>query len=446
MRPLGTFKTSASGSIMPIFAISILSIVALVGATIALSMDSRSANSLQHSADSAALGGAIAFLKSESPKLEDRKKVAIAQANALATQNSEYSLVNLDSLAVTEDEYGQHLRMEVDVGFKPTNAAAGMTGRNANVQINSRAVAQATWGFPLCLLSLAEDDQGLTLTGSGELKAPNCAIWSNSRDFDGIYIDGSAKATSRSMCSAGGASGGSVALASPRPSTKCAPIPDPVASWEPPEIGSCDTIGGFTFSQANGASADLSPGVFCGGLWAARDKVHLKPGTYYIKDGPLVLNGADELIGDGVTFIMSGRNASVSISGSGILRLTAPTSGEFAGIALAEDRTTRKESLIAALAAARSSTRTTTTSTEPEELVSKVTGNGQIHIEGLIYLPNQTIEITGNGWGEKSSPYLQVIANRIRITQQGALYIDFNPSETSVPIVIEPTREARLVE
>lgn len=441
MRPLSSYSAATSGSIMPIFAISILSIVALVGATLALSMDSRSANSLQHSADSAALGGAIAFLKSESPKLEDRKKVAIAQANALATQNSEYSLVDLDSLAVTEDEYGQHLRMEVDVGFKPTNAAAGMTGRNATVEIRSRAVAMATWGFPLCLLALAEDGQGLTLTGAGDLTAPNCAIWSNSSASDGIYISESAQAITRSMCSVGGASGGSVALAKPRPSTKCEPIPDPVADWVPPEIGRCDTIGGFTFTKGSGISADLSPGVFCGGLWATEDKVTLKPGTYYIKDGPLVLNGEDELIGEGVTFIMSGRNASVQISGDGILRLTAPTSGPFAGIALAEDRTTRKESLFAAFAARRSGT-----TAVAEELVSTIKGNGQIHIEGLIYLPNQTIEITGSGWGKKSSPYLQMISKRIQITELGGLYIDFNPSGTSVPVVIEPTREARLVE
>ena len=175
--------------------------------------------------------------------------------------------------------------------------------------------------------------------------------------------------------------------------------------------------------------------------WLVGDKVNLAPGTYYIKDGPLVLNGSDELIGEGVTFIMSGRNASVQISGDGILRLTAPTSGPFAGIALAEDRTTRKESLFAAFAARRSGT-----AVVAEELVSTIKGNGQIHIEGLIYLPNQTIEITGSGWGKKSSPYLQMISKRIKITELGGLYIDFNPSATSVPVVIEPTREARLVE
>ncbi len=434
------FGRNEDGSVMPIFMLSLTAIMALVGASIALSIDTKAANNLQHTADAAALGGATAFLYSASPKLEDRLSAAKAQASVLATENAGYKLSDFDLGAVSEDDYGQNLQLEIEVEFKPANAAAKMAGRNANVEMRRRAVAEAVWGFPLCMLSLATDEAGLSLTGRGTLTAPNCAIWSNSAASNSIYIDDAASIEARSLCAVGGAGGGSVALAKPKPSISCEPIPDPVASWVPPTPGKCDTIGGFTFSNG-GISADLSPGVFCGGLWATKDKVNLNPGVYYIKDGPLVLNGSDELIGEGVTFIMSGRNAGVQIRGDGILRLTAPVDGPLAGIALAEDRTTHKASLMAAFAARRNGTEV-----EKEELVSTVTGNGQIHIEGLIYLPNQTIEITGNGWGEKSSPYLQIIANRIDISQLGALYIDFNPSATSVPVVIQPAREARLVE
>jgi hypothetical protein len=76
---------------------------------------------------------------------------------------------------------------------------------------------------------------------------------------------------------------------------------------------------------------------------------------------------------------------------------------------------------------------------------STVDGNGQILIEGLIYLPTQKMQITGNGWGKKSSPYLQIVARFIEITDLGQLDIDFRPSEMSVPVVIEPERIARLV-
>ncbi|MEO1643316.1 MAG: hypothetical protein AAFR74_08270, partial [Pseudomonadota bacterium] len=329
----------------------------------------------------------------------------------IAEQNAEYRLSDLDYASIVEDEYGQHLKMEVELEFKPVNAAASLTGRNASVDIRRRAVASASWGFPLCLLSLATDGRGLALTGSGELTAPNCAIWSNSTAVDGVYMDGAATLKARSICSAGQARGGGLGKLDPEVYQDCEPLEDPLKTWEPPEIGRCDTIGGYKLDRS-GIQTDLNPGVFCGGLWAVRDRVVLNPGTYFIKDGPLVLNGSDEVIGEGVTFILSGKNASVQIQGDGILRLTAPTTGEYAGIALAEDRTTHRFDLKAALFRQPQST---------DPLNSTVTGNGQIHIEGLIYLPNQILEITGNGWGEKSSPYLQIIANAIDISQLGAL-------------------------
>ncbi|MEM1088417.1 MAG: hypothetical protein AAGH90_11870 [Pseudomonadota bacterium] len=433
---LKQYRSDKNGSVMPLFVISLAAIFALVGATLALSMDSRAANSLQKTADSAALAGATAFLNSTSPKLEDRKAQAVQAATTIAEQNAQYQLSELDYASVVEDAYGQHLNMEVDLEFKPVNAAASFTGRNASIDIRRRAVATASWGFPLCLLSLSETGRGLSLRGAGDLTAPNCAIWSNSKDSDSVYMDGAATLKAKSICSAGQSRGGGLAKLDPKVHEDCEPLEDPLATWVAPAIGQCDTIGGLRLTR-RGIIADLEPGVFCGGLWAVSDTVRLKPGTYYVKDGPLILNGSDEVIAEGVTFILSGVNASVEISGNGILRLTAPTEGPFAGIALAEDRSTRMGPLAQWLAS-RKGLRT--------RLSSTVTGNGQIHIEGLIYLPNQVIEITGNGWGEKSSPYLQIIAHAIDISQLGALFIDFNPSATSVPIVIEPTRTARLIE
>jgi hypothetical protein len=51
-----------------IFILFFIAIVVLVGATLALSADSKSANSLQFTADSAALGGAVAFLDEDKPR------------------------------------------------------------------------------------------------------------------------------------------------------------------------------------------------------------------------------------------------------------------------------------------------------------------------------------------------------------------------------------------
>jgi hypothetical protein len=170
------------------FVISLIAIVALVGATLALSMDSRASNELQYTADSAALGGAVAFIKAQTPKLEERKKLALKQAQDLANANTEYALVDLQAVATSEDEYGQYLKMGVELEFKPTNAAASLVGRNANVAVRSRAVADATWGFPLCLLALSETGEAFTTSGNAAFASKNCIVrWSCfSAQFSGL--------------------------------------------------------------------------------------------------------------------------------------------------------------------------------------------------------------------------------------------------------------------
>lgn len=236
---------------MPMFVISLVAIVALVGATLALSMDSRASNELQYTADSAALGGAVAFIKAQSPKLEERKQIALKQAQDLANANSEYSLVDLKAVATSEDEYGQYLKMGVELEFKPTNAAASLVGRNANVSVRSRAVADATWGFPLCLLALSETAEAFTTSGNAAFASKNCIVWSNSEslksfNFEGGYV------TAKSICTAGGVFGGM--RAKPAPSSQCRTIPDPLDAWATPTPGNCPS-----FTTTSGAStSDLA--------------------------------------------------------------------------------------------------------------------------------------------------------------------------------------------
>jgi len=550
------------GSIMPIFAISLLAIIALVGATLALSMDSRAANQVQHTTDAAALGGAVAFINTDTAKLDDRKLAALQQADALAKQNTELALVRVETIAASEDEYGQYLQMSVDVEFKPTNAAAGMTGRNANVAISGRAVADATWGFPLCLLSLSTTGEAFTTADNASFHAQDCIIWSNSTDSQSFnFAGGSVKA--KSSCTAGGAFGGM--RANPSPATQCRQIADPLAGWKPPQPGSCpkvstapqantadlagrlsdflkadfeavrfseewaelllvlehmewggwngngpkglatiaanvpeiaaiqddldpfnnmnlyfknhdyfnlakdmfDTEGRLTSGVGQGMTmmeiaqvvglldntnpaeyagdkyydiptTTLSPGTYCG-LDISKGHVQFKPGTYFIKEGPLTVRRRATLSGEGVTIILSGEEAYFGVADEARLTLSAPTEGSLAGFALVEDKAPKYSG------SALNFARLPQLSSQARPR-SRLTGSGAIDAIGTIYLPRHDFHVTGDGAGDQTSPLLQIVANTVRMSDNGMIKIKFDPDKTSVPAGIKPERTARLIE
>ena len=79
-------------------------------------------------------------------------------------------------------------------------------------------------------------------------------------------------------------------------------------------------------------------------------------------------------------------------------------------------------------------------------MVSRIAGDGTASLIGLIYLPTQDFFFSGNGTGDQSSPLLQIVVNRVALVDGSKLNIDFKPSQTTVPVIIEPERTARLVQ
>jgi hypothetical protein len=225
---------------MPIFAISLMAILALVGATLALGMDSRSGHQVQQAADSAALGGATAFLNANSPRAETRLEAARVQAEALAERNSDYELAKLDIAAVSEDAYGQHTKLAVELEFQPVNYFSRFTGKASTVPVRRRAVASSTWGFPLCMLALSDlDHTGLSLKHLARLESNGCIVWSNASGRSSMAMDGG-RAEAKSFCTAGRVDRSHRASVSPLPEQNCQVIPDPLADWVAPKPGACE--------------------------------------------------------------------------------------------------------------------------------------------------------------------------------------------------------------
>ena len=130
-----TFIRSQSGSIMPIFAICVTTLVGIVAVAIAIASDSKAANNIQRTADASALAGATAFATLETPKTEERLQQAFDEAMNFAIANSEYTLVDLDVASVTEDAFGQHTKITMELEFQPANIMARVAGRSGNISI-----------------------------------------------------------------------------------------------------------------------------------------------------------------------------------------------------------------------------------------------------------------------------------------------------------------------
>ena len=499
---------SESGSIAPIFALSITAIIGVIATAVALAMDSKAANEIQYTADSAAIAGATAFATLETPKADERLRQALQAAEDYAVANSSYTLVEIDLDAVVEDSYGQQTSIDVELEFQPANIMARVAGRSGNASVRRRATAEAVWGFPLCALSLSGSGSGFSTEGSAHFSAKNCIAWSNSTSSNSIDLRGG-KLEAKQICSAGNVAG--VSRASPTPEEECDPIPNPLENWSPPAAGACqdagilavekldrimqfygslglmniskagystddqasllagamsltadriaegssliDSSGRYVFGSIEGLTliellqiagyldnvnpADyagdpyvdtptitLSPGTYCG-LDIAYGHVRMEPGVYHIKDSPLTVRRKATLTGDGVTIVLVGDDVAFGVLDSARLNLTAPVDGDTAGFALIEDASAPLK--------------------KSKPLRSRLTGDGTINAEGTIYLPRQLFSITGNGAGQQASPLLQIVAHMIEMKDTGALRIDFDPSQTKVPVGIKPARFARLV-
>jgi hypothetical protein len=151
-------------------------------------------------------------------------------------------------------------------------------------------------------------------------------------------MNGGATLSARSVSVVGGISGASSITTTDGTTTGAAAASDPYASASYPSFSGCDH---HNFSSK--ATETIDPGVYCGGMSLnAGANVTLNPGTYYLDQGSLSINGGATLSGTGVTIVFtssSGSNyATASINGGATINLTAPTTGATAGIVFFGDR------------------------------------------------------------------------------------------------------------
>jgi hypothetical protein len=134
-----------------------------------------------------------------------------------------------------------------------------------------------------------------------------------------------------------------------------------------------------------------------------KGNVTLDPGIYVINGGELTFDANANIVGEGVSFILT-NDAELKINGTADVKLSGPTSGSTQGMVFLTDGYNDGRSV--------------------EHLIN---GNANTQMDGVVYLPGDTVEVTGNATLSRSC--IQVIADAVKVSGSLELQIGCLPSD-----------------
>ena len=377
--------------------------------------------------------GHLYALQSEAQMAADA--AAIAAARELKNGNED-QLVAMALEDAALNDFGPGSNTQVDINRPPT---LGPKTGNADfveviirqdapayfwrlvsseqITVEARAVAGVLAGGGNCILALDPSmSQSVTVQGKADVTLQNCGAHVNSSSSSAGHLGSSANFTAASIDVVGDVIGNHW---TPLPQTGAPVVADPYASLAEPSYSGCDHDGEYVVD----GTATLNPGVYCGGIKVTGNAT-FNPGTYILAGGGMIFTGDADVRGDEVTFFNSSSNdydykkIAITLTSSGSLRLTAPTSGPLKGILFFQDRTDFN-------------------SGEPLEFKNDTA----IELTGVIYMPNTPVLITDKTILNEQS--VIIVARSIRFDDDVQVSFRLDPNTSSLP---STAQEAKLIE
>lgn len=402
------YHKAEEGTILIAFVLIIPVLMGAIGMGVDVGTWLSSQRNLQTAADAAALAGAHEIANGRSESQAETSALAAAQANGytgaalvpvFGTDSSGNVTVTVN-LSETAPLYFTNQLLTTPITIS-TSAMAGL---------------QPGGSGPYCALTLSKTaSDSVLMNGSLTVDTPNCGIAVNSDAATAWLMNGSLSVNVGAVNLVGGYStNGSVTFDHTSLTTDGSAVADPYASLDPPSgLATCTSnpCGGdvecaCTAAQQSAGCAVINgsgshtmlPGTYCGGQsingsWT----ITMDPGTYIMDGGSFSNNGSSTINGTGgVTIIMTnsggasyGTYGSFDVNGSGAVNLTAPTTGDYAGIAVFQDRNAPTNSV-------------------PDT----INGSAGVNITGAIYVPSETLTYNGSESGTPSD-CTQLIANEL---------------------------------
>jgi hypothetical protein len=332
---------------------------------------------------------------------------------------------------------GNVLAVEVVLKRQGMLSFSSLFVSDSGVPVRARAVGGVVGtGTRVCVLALDEEMKGaLTFSGNGTASF-NCGVASNSHSNSAILVSGNAKLTADPAQAYGDITiQGNASLTTSQPAQANAPrIPDPYGPQgrnlkvPAPSGELCKPAPSI---NAEGNSTIL-PGIYCGNFEIKKGTVTFAPGTYVINDGDLNIQAQATVRqatiddGDGVTFILTGTTPAdtgvLKISSGADIKLTAPSSGDYAGVLLFEDPDA---------------------SYQNNGAIHSVLGGASLELNGAIYTPGREIGFLGGA--ESLGQCLQIVARKVTVTGGGTIKNDQSKCEALGTADMQQVR-VRLIE
>jgi hypothetical protein len=410
---IGALRSSA-GSVAILIALALPVLVGMTGAAAETAVWFELKRRAQNAADGAAVAGAIQRARGGTANV-------VASAKRAATQNGFTNSVSSTTVTInyppTSGSYaGQPDAVEAII----TRTFSPMITRlfhDGDITIYARAVAEVKVVGKACVLALSTTaSNALYFQGSTFVDNSGCVVASNSGASNGVTMSGNATLSAMSVWSAGGFSTpndtGQLTLAQPA-KTNMWPLDDPYADVNiPNSLPTCTpmptiandevttlTAGpqGTRYCASNATSFNLSGSAI----------VQMSPGTYYFdaygtSAGVKAISGT-QISGSGVTVVLMNSltpssPATINLAGGSTVTLTAPTSGDFAGIVIYQDR-----------AATNPSTN------------NVLNGGSDMILQGGVYIPNQSLEYIGDN-SSASNTCVILVAHTIMFNGNSTIY------------------------
>lgn len=261
---------------------------------------------------------------------------------------------------------------------------------NTPTRLTGDATAAVISAGRFCVLSLYNGtDPGIDINGNATLDL-GCGMAANSRSDDSFQAGGSLTLNASPIMSAGGLDGGKNKFGTSTLQPYSAQQQDPFASVPDPPAQTCTND---VKIQPADPSTDLSPG--CYKSLDIDGAANLAPGTYYINGGDLSFGAQANVVGDGVTFVMTGTNGKAGdliMNGQATLNLKSQTSGDYDGLLFYRDR-------------------------RADNIQIKINGGSSMQLDGAMYLPSS--DLWFNGGADMTVSCLRMIGQKLTFRGNG---------------------------
>ena len=429
-----SFGSDSKGGMTVVMVCSIAVLAILIGGIIDYMSLSSQKRDLQGVADRAAVAAAqelVAF------KGTDGRVQSVAESFV----NASYTAPHQTNAQIIEN--GKAVKVSITADAK--TFFPGPMGAVENV--GAEAVAEIAGGGYVCMIGLdPKAASTIEMSDKARVTAEKCAIYSNSKNSASLTLHNLSRVKAELVCVAGGISGPDSAVSPNKPVTDCPPLQDPLRDRPEPNVGlvECDNVlggvlggkksltdsllgkGGVVSGLTEGGDLvgkiapgllvtgkdELEPGVYCGGINVIGGDVKLKPGTYILNNGGLVVANGGKLQGENVGFYLTGAAglSTIQFAASSTISLTAPKAGDMAGMLFFEDRDVLFKF--------------------PHVIAS----NNARNLVGTIYLPGNTLEIDAKNPIADQSDYTVIIAKQFTLTDGPELVLNTDYENSPIPV------------